>query len=578
MNIRVPSLPSVTHTGVKGAVAPSRQPPPINKSLPLSMRLFSSLSHLLCTVVHSSLSSPLPPLLPSHPLPLSSRFVTDMSSTTLHATTLSDAPAPAPTNALDPWHLYNDQVRASVPSLVGWTIQFTDTANTNKEGVEAEQCSMCKRIAIEPVVHEGIFVCKRHLSSEALQGPSVFRLDRMHWKMWCQHRTVQCSACSQRCTIGLECAELIRHVKEDCTQPCQGGCNLQVSYKDWIQHPPLCAVQEILCPYYKFLKDRQNIFIERGVCIPVKCNWRGKRFELERHLRDTKCSQLLCLAESLWPLVQHRGNLQSHSNRGDLQSPSNPLLHVDLPCIRVGDILDVKDTQDKWYEGTILKISEDDIYIHFNGWSRKWDQWFDKNSDKLAKRGTYTSVPRFFSSSVHPTLYYKNMGERKRVFRYLILADERYVRVSDIRALYGWNPMTVKSCLTSLPSYTQIDVCLPNPNTTFSGYQPGVAITAEGLRSLMAHAHKRIELNLEYKQFLQSEVLPILENKIPIPSDWMKKPLNPSLLRMYVRGFDPRSSSSETDTPAAKKPKLEVKQPTSEESCRNTGNMSPCYD
>eukprot|EP00455_Lapot_gusevi_P009468 TRINITY_DN1423_c0_g1_i5.p1 TRINITY_DN1423_c0_g1~~TRINITY_DN1423_c0_g1_i5.p1 ORF type:complete len:919 (+),score=331.64 TRINITY_DN1423_c0_g1_i5:79-2835(+) len=60
---------------------------------------------------------------------------------------------------------------------------------------------------------------------------------------------------------------------------------------------------------------------------------------------------------------------------------------------RVGDRIDAKDTQGKWFESTVKEIRGNEIYVHFEGWSTKWDSWFPKDSPKLAAKGTYTNGP-----------------------------------------------------------------------------------------------------------------------------------------------------------------------------------------
>ena len=41
----------------------------------------------------------------------------------------------------------------------------------------------------------------------------------------------------------------------------------------------------------------------------------------------------------------------------------------------VGQWIDVKDTIDQWLEATILEIKDDQIYVHYNGWAPRWDEW-----------------------------------------------------------------------------------------------------------------------------------------------------------------------------------------------------------
>jgi aminopeptidase-like protein len=80
--------------------------------------------------------------------------------------------------------------------------------------------------------------------------------------------------------------------------------------------------------------------------------------------------------------------------------------HVLCPpgsTIKAGDKLDVRDTEYIWCIGFVeLKISTLDrpplLYIHYDGWNRKFDEYMFITSDRLAPFGTYTSrndIPRY---------------------------------------------------------------------------------------------------------------------------------------------------------------------------------------
>lgn len=50
----------------------------------------------------------------------------------------------------------------------------------------------------------------------------------------------------------------------------------------------------------------------------------------------------------------------------------------------IGQWFDVRDTVNQWLEGTVLDISDTQILIHYHGWPSRWDEWIDRNSDRLA--------------------------------------------------------------------------------------------------------------------------------------------------------------------------------------------------
>jgi hypothetical protein len=86
----------------------------------------------------------------------------------------------------------------------------------------------------------------------------------------------------------------------------------------------------------------------------------------------------------------------------------------------VGDIIDARDTVNRWYESTVLYVNPDRVCIHFNGWSnvrgdccdlvnscdaafgtdgvvalhaQKYDEWISRDSDRLAARGAKSTGP-----------------------------------------------------------------------------------------------------------------------------------------------------------------------------------------
>jgi hypothetical protein len=48
-----------------------------------------------------------------------------------------------------------------------------------------------------------------------------------------------------------------------------------------------------------------------------------------------------------------------------------------------GQWVDVKDTIDQWLEAQIIDVKDNKVYIHYNGWGTRWDEWIDMNSDRI---------------------------------------------------------------------------------------------------------------------------------------------------------------------------------------------------
>lgn len=70
--------------------------------------------------------------------------------------------------------------------------------------------------------------------------------------------------------------------------------------------------------------------------------------------------------------------------------------HILSKIVKAGEKVDVRDTEYIWCSGVIeLKITTLNrlplLYIHYEGWNRKYDEYIYSNSDRLAPGGTYTS-------------------------------------------------------------------------------------------------------------------------------------------------------------------------------------------
>lgn len=50
-----------------------------------------------------------------------------------------------------------------------------------------------------------------------------------------------------------------------------------------------------------------------------------------------------------------------------------------------GQWIDVKDTVDQWLEAQVLEVKDDSsaVYIHYNGWGARWNEWIPMNSPRI---------------------------------------------------------------------------------------------------------------------------------------------------------------------------------------------------
>lgn len=52
--------------------------------------------------------------------------------------------------------------------------------------------------------------------------------------------------------------------------------------------------------------------------------------------------------------------------------------------LNLGQWVDVKDTIDQWLEAQVIDVKDEKVYIHYNGWGTRWDEWIDFSSPRIA--------------------------------------------------------------------------------------------------------------------------------------------------------------------------------------------------
>ena len=57
-----------------------------------------------------------------------------------------------------------------------------------------------------------------------------------------------------------------------------------------------------------------------------------------------------------------------------------------------GDHVDARDGRNNWYESKIVAVKEDQVKIHFLGWSKKWDEWVQRDFDGIQPLGSRQKV------------------------------------------------------------------------------------------------------------------------------------------------------------------------------------------
>jgi hypothetical protein len=49
----------------------------------------------------------------------------------------------------------------------------------------------------------------------------------------------------------------------------------------------------------------------------------------------------------------------------------------------IGQNLDVLDSVKRWINAEVLKVTPHELYVHYTGWSTKFDEWIPINSDRV---------------------------------------------------------------------------------------------------------------------------------------------------------------------------------------------------
>ena len=56
----------------------------------------------------------------------------------------------------------------------------------------------------------------------------------------------------------------------------------------------------------------------------------------------------------------------------------------------VGDVIDAKDSEGRWFDSRIVEVDRDRVKVHYNGWSSRWDSWVDRKDESIQPHLTHT--------------------------------------------------------------------------------------------------------------------------------------------------------------------------------------------
>ncbi len=102
--------------------------------------------------------------------------------------------------------------------------------------------------------------------------------------------------------------------------------------------------------------------------------------------------------------------------------------------LSVGDVIDAKDSEGRWFDSRIVEVEGDRVMVHYNGWSHRWNSWVDRKDESIQPHLTHTDD-----------------------WRRLEVGDELEVRAPGAKALW------YKGCVREVDG-TRVLVESPTPN------------------------------------------------------------------------------------------------------------------
>lgn len=89
-------------------------------------------------------------------------------------------------------------------------------------------------------------------------------------------------------------------------------------------------------------------------------------------------------------LLNSRRDLEDVKQDPEATENSVDCFNFDKRDFKIGQWVDVKDTINQWLEAQIVEIRDNKVFVHYNGWGTRWDEWIDMNSSRIAVFRTHT--------------------------------------------------------------------------------------------------------------------------------------------------------------------------------------------
>lgn len=83
--------------------------------------------------------------------------------------------------------------------------------------------------------------------------------------------------------------------------------------------------------------------------------------------------------------ISNISNSNIFSNSSDSESSERRVDLFDFKKKKLikGQWVDVRDTIEQWLEAQVIDVRENEVYIHYNGWGTRWDEWISMDSDRI---------------------------------------------------------------------------------------------------------------------------------------------------------------------------------------------------
>lgn len=111
--------------------------------------------------------------------------------------------------------------------------------------------------------------------------------------------------------------------------------------------------------------------------------------------------------------------------------------------LEVGGKCDVRDTVQKWLPATIVDRKPDAIYIKYDAWSSKWNEWISFKDERIAKAGTCsagnlnpTNLLQINNTRFVPSIWPRIIKDKNTEAIILLINNNHLFRIEDMKALF----------------------------------------------------------------------------------------------------------------------------------------------